>query len=84
MEETKEKAIEKLRKEMKQDYDRGYEDACEMLANGKIDLEEAQNLVDAEEPSHDNFVGESKNYVQGFIAGLAEMLEEAKKQSSEE
>lgn len=84
MEETKKKAIEKLHKEMKQDYDRGYKRACDMLANGKMDLKEAQQLVDAEEPYHDEFVEESKNYVQGSIAGLAEMLEEAKKQSTEE
>jgi len=84
MEETKKKAVENLRKKMKQDYERGYDRACDMLANEQMDLKEAQQLVDAEEPFHEAFTDESKNYVRGFIAGLAEMLEEAKKQPDEE
>jgi hypothetical protein len=84
MEEIKKKAVEKLRNDMKQDYEKGYKRACQMLANGELSLQEAQQLVDAEEPLHDALAGESKDYVKGFIAGLDEVLEEAKRQSSEE
>lgn len=84
MKETKKKAVEKLRKEMKADHDRGYERAYEMVADGTIDLEEAQKLVDADEPVHEEFMEESKDYVQGFIDALAEMLKDARSSSGEE
>jgi hypothetical protein len=84
MEETKKKAVERLRKEMKTDHDRGYERAYEMVADGTLDLEEAQKLVDAEEPVHEEFAEESRDYVEGFIDALAEMLKDAKSRSGEE
>ena len=84
MEETRKKAVERLRKQMKADHDRGYERACEMVEKGSIHLEEAQELVDADQPVLEQFAGQSKEYVEGFIDALAKMLKDAKSSSGEE
>ena len=78
MEESKKKAIERLRQKMKQDYEKGYNKAIEMINAGRLDLQEAEGLVDADEPVHEVFVGESEKFVKGFTDSCAEMLRKAK------
>jgi len=83
MEEKRKKAVEKLRRQMEEDYSRGYEKAVEMVESGAIDLQEAENLVTAEEPQHEIFLEESQKFIEGFTDGLAEMLKEAREKEED-
>ena len=77
MENLKKDTTKTLRRQMTTDYNEGYKSALEMIKNGKITLQEAEQLVTAEEPSHDVFFERSEKFREGFIDALAEMLSEA-------
>jgi predicted HTH domain antitoxin len=78
MEETKKKAIEKLREQLKADYFRGYNTAIELVADGTINLAKAEELTSTENPMHETLVGESEDFKKGFFAALVSVLGEAK------
>ena len=67
-----------LRAKVKQDYDKGYNKAIEMINEGRLDLQEVEGLASADEPVHDVFAGESEKFIEGFTDACAEMLREAK------
>lgn len=68
---------------MNAEYSRGYNKAIEMVKDGKIKLQEAENLVNSDPPVHNVFVGESRKFVEGFINALDEMLRKARKKEEE-
>jgi hypothetical protein len=68
---------------MEGDYSEGYKQAVEMVKDGKIKLQEAENLVSSDPPVHDVFVGESRKFVEGFIDALDEMLRKAREKEEE-
>jgi hypothetical protein len=68
---------------MEGDYSKGYKQAVEMVKDGKIKLQEAENLVNSDPPVHNVFVGESRKFVEGFINALDEMLRKARKKEEE-
>lgn len=78
MEETKKRAIEKLREQMKADYSKGYPRALELVADGKISLAEVEQLFSTENPVHEALAGESEDFKKGFFAALGSILNEAK------
>lgn len=78
MDETKKKAIEKLRQQMKEDCPRGYKTALEMVADGSISLAEAEELTTADYPVHEAFAGESEDFKKCFIAALVNILSDAR------
>ena len=80
MENLKKEATDMFRRQMTSDYDEGYKSALEMIKNGKITLQEAEELVTAEEPIHEAFAGQSEKFKEGFIDALKEILKEAKQE----
>jgi len=80
MENLKKEATEMLRRQMTEDYNEGYKNALEMIKNGKITLQEAEDLVAATEPSHEAFFERSAKFREGFIDALAEALKGARQE----
>jgi hypothetical protein len=68
---------------MNAEYSRGYNKAIEMVKDGKIKLQEAENLVNSDTPVHDVFVEESREFMKGFIDALDEMLRKAREKEGE-
>ncbi|MCW3131427.1 MAG: hypothetical protein N2V73_01700 [Candidatus Methanospirare jalkutatii] len=77
-------AIKKIHKQMKEEFQKGREDAYQAICNDKIDLQRAEELCSVDEPYHyEEFEGKTKIYVKGFISALNEILEEAEQKIEE-
>jgi hypothetical protein len=83
VEEIKKEAIEKLRRKMEEDYSKGYERAVELVKDEKMGLSDAENLVAMENPIHEEFAGQSREFIEGFIDALDEMLRKAREKEKE-
>ena len=72
-------AIKKIHKQMKEEFQKGREDAYQAIYNDEIDLQRAEELCSVDEPYHyEGFEEKTKIYVKGFILALNEILKEAR------
>jgi hypothetical protein len=64
---------------MKEDCFGGRRKAYELVADGSLNLEEVEKLVEtAENPVHEALAGESEDFKKCFIAALVDILSDAK------
>ena len=81
MEGLKKKAIEKLREQRENEYNKAYRKAFEMAAEGKLSLKDIEQIATSDEPQHDVLLGESEAFIEGFVGACSEMLRETREES---